>query len=174
MNDGDRLQFAAEMARCSIATQSEISDEEMEVYWDRFKGANLEDFTTAIRRCADDCVRFPSVRDVRDAFPKRHPAPKEPYQPLIEVRETEAERGSDALESFIDNMTDDQLREHVFAPMYKYSTVCTTDEQKNQAINFCIARFRANPNGRMYRSVIRDEVWKLREILLPDVNEVKF
>ena len=96
------------------------------------------------------------------------------YQPLETIRETEAERGSDALESFIDNMTDEQLREHVFAPMYKYSTVCTTDEQKNQAINFCIARFRANPNGRMYRSVIRDEVWKLREILLPNVNEVKF
>ena len=96
------------------------------------------------------------------------------YQSLETIRETEAERGSDALESFIDNMTDEQLREHVFAPMYKYSTVCTTDEQKNQAIDFCIARFRANPNGRMYRSVIRDEVWKLREILLPNVNEVKF
>ena len=95
-------------------------------------------------------------------------------RPLIEVRETEADRGSDALESFIDNMTDADLQEHVFAPMYKYSTVCKTDEQKQQAINFCIARFRANPNGRMYRSVIRNEAWKLREILLPDVNEVKF
>lgn len=148
-------EFHKHMTYVSICTQTDLAKPTLAVYWEKFRDWPAEDFAAAMTWLADNHKgRFPTISQIRDARPAKRDTITEidlaNNMPLIEVTETEEERGSSELEAHIDAMTDDDLR-LLFGSMFD-------GDKADQAIAFTIKQFRKNPKGRLYRSVIRDLV----------------
>jgi hypothetical protein len=157
MTPNDRTEFSAAMGKCAIATRSELTDADMLVYWTKFTTWELSDFQEALRRCSDELNRFPTVHQIRQAFPKRLPTvdeiinKRDAYQPLISITEDRSERGTDDLEAKIDSLTNNDL-------MILFETLHDNVDYPQQAAAFSVRQFRKNPNGRLYRGLVRDLV----------------
>lgn len=162
-------EFLPEMAKVAVATQSEYAEGEINVYWEKFQYWPYEDFRAAMESCSDECKRFPTVWDIKDRRPKKfatiEDVEKRIYKrgdsidalPAFSQTETADDRGPDTIETKIDSLSDSDV-EQLFGRLFISSRVCLTPEHMKKASKFSADMFRRNPNGRLYRGVLRDLV----------------
>lgn len=168
MTETDRQSFGRKMFETAVATRSTINDADCAVYWDKFRKWDLAEFTEAMDRCEQELTKFPTVSQVRGFRPKKRetiesidPIGRRAYQPLVGVNESPVDRGPADLESQIDNMSDAELAE-VFIDACEYRrSNWLSEEQIENAGKFLVGRFRANPNGAIYRGFVREAVQRL-------------
>lgn len=163
MNELDDTRFAVAMENCRVATRSEVDDRDYEVFRKAFSKWTIEEFEESMEDCWK-LSRFPNVGQVRASFPRRPSLHDQEYEKdynqhkhssvvglLTAQQESEEDKGPDDIESAIDEMTDEDLIEFVFAPM----SDLLGKENRIKAGRFGVKCFRANPNGKLYRGVIR-------------------
>lgn len=80
MTEADRNRFGVELYKLAAALKGgQITEPLMQVFWEEFSDADVEDFVAACRKARRAFEFFPSVRELRSLLPY-HPRPN----PLLE------------------------------------------------------------------------------------------
>lgn len=117
------------------------------MWYDKFKDWRVEDWAFAIDACCTELKFFPSVHEIFERKPRRYSKGSNDNMGgwMLESERAD-ERGSPDLEKEIDGLTDSELF-HLF----KLHGAPT-------GVEFNIRMFRKNPDGRLYRSFIREAI----------------
>jgi len=156
-------EFVEFLAKVGVETQSDILPPTYQIYWERFKGVESGAFSAACEACCLELNRFPSVAQIRERLPitgksdwdrAKDDLKKISHESIFGIPDNE--RGSDDLESRIDALTDDELVE-IFRASADPQWMANNGVS-DAGLWFSVRKFRANPNGAIYRGVIRDQL----------------
>jgi len=158
-----RQEYNPIMARLVIEFRATVDEALLTTYFQRVENMTPKKFQAACNACVLELDFFPSVHQIIERLPitgksdwdrAKDDLKKVEYESIFGVQDNE--RGSDDLETQIDALTDDELVEIFRAsadPQWMANNGVT-----DMGLWFSVRQFRANPNGAIYRGVIRDQL----------------